>query len=187
MEIQGSKNLPSNGAVILAANHEENYDPFIMQLAISRPIFFMAKAELHKNAWVDSLLRRLGSFPVQRNGGDEWAMQHAVKILANHQALGIFPEGTRNRGRGLRVAKTGAARLALTAQCPIVPMALIGSHQLFKRLTRRTQVTVILGVPVIPSKDETALALTDRLMFSLAELLPRELRGVYAHHPAGFD
>jgi 1-acyl-sn-glycerol-3-phosphate acyltransferase len=128
----------------------------------------------------------LGSFPVERGTHDEWAINHALKVLEHGQVLGIFPEGKRNKGLGLRPAKTGAARLALAANCPIVPLAVDGTQRLFHRFPRRTRVRATLGDPVYPQANETALALTDRMMFTLAGLLPPKQRGVYAQHPPGF-
>jgi hypothetical protein len=65
-------------------------------------------------------------------------------------------------------------------------MAVVGTQRMFHRFPRRTHVSISLGEPVIPQHAETALALTDRLMFTLAEMLPPDQRGVYAQRPIGF-
>jgi len=186
MQVRGVEHLPASGPVVLAANHQTNFDVFPMQFALTRLIFFMAKAELHRNPLMDAVLRQLGSFPVERGARDEWALRHAQRVLEHGQVLGIFPEGTRGKGRGLRPAKTGAARLAITVGCPIVPMAVVGTQRMLDRFPKRTQVSITLGEPLFPQHAETALALTDRLMFALADLLPPDQRGVYAQHPVGF-
>jgi len=186
IEARGVENLPKEGPVVLAANHVTNFDVFPMQFSLPRPIFFMAKAELHRNPILDVALRHLGSFPVERGARDEWALRHAEKVLEHGQMLGIFPEGKRNKGRGLRPAKTGAARLALAVNCPIVPLAVEGTQRMFQRFPRRTLVHITVGEPIFPEHGDTALSLTDRVMFALAELLPLEQRGVYAQHPLGF-
>ncbi len=187
IESRGSENLPSEGAVILACNHVTNFDIFPMQLGITRPIFFMAKEELLRNPIIEYIFRKGGVFPVYRGQKDEWAKQHAEKVLEHGQVLGLFPEGTRSKGRGLRTAKTGTARFAIKADCPIVPMAVNGSHRMFKHFPKRTQVTVTLGEPIYPQPHEGALALTDRVMFAIADMLPVELRGVYGEKPSGFE
>jgi 1-acyl-sn-glycerol-3-phosphate acyltransferase len=179
--------LPLSGPVILAANHLTNFDVFPMQIVLPRLIFYMGKAELFKNPLMDAYLRRLGAFPVQRGAKDEWALEHARKVLEHGQVLGMFPEGTRSKGRGLRTAKTGIARLALATGAPIVPLAITGTQRMFRRFPRRTRLTITLGDPIFPQPKDTALGLTDQAMFALAELLPPKLRGVYAQHPAGFD
>jgi 1-acyl-sn-glycerol-3-phosphate acyltransferase len=186
MDTKGLEHFPREGSVVLAANHVTNFDVFPMQFALPRPIFFMGKAELFKNPLMDLVLRNLSGFPVNRGENDHWAMQHAAKILAHGQMLGMFPEGTRSKGKGLKVAKTGSARLAIEAHCPILPVAIVGSDQFFRRFPHRTRVQITLLPPLIPGPGENPLALTDRLMFTLAEGLPEEMRGVYSEVPAGF-
>jgi 1-acyl-sn-glycerol-3-phosphate acyltransferase len=182
IEAHGVENFPECGGVVLAANHLNEFDVFPMQFVLPRLIFFMGKAELFKNPLLDALLRQLGGFPVYRSSGDDWAIQHAHRVLV----LGIFPEGKRSRGSGLRAAKTGAARFALHAGVPIVPVAVVGTDQVFKHFPQRTKVTIRIGVPIYPQRDESPLELTDRLMFTLADMLPPRLQGVYAERPPGF-
>ena len=186
MEVEGLEHFPLDGPVIVAANHVTNLDVFPMQLSLPRPIFFMGKAGLFKFPLMDVVFRNLGAFPVYRGERDQWAIRHAARVLEHGQTLGMFPEGTRSKGRGLGVARTGTARLAIEMNCPIAPMAIAGSDGFFTRFPRRTRVTVELLPPLMPGPDETPLALTDRLMFTLARALPQDMRGVYAQAPKGF-
>lgn len=183
---RGVENLPLSGGMVLVANHLTEFDVFPMQFVLPRLIFFMGKAELFKNPLLDPVFRRLGGFPVFRGERDEWAAQHALYVLEQGQVLGMFPEGKRSKGHGLHTAKTGAARFAIQAGVPLVPMAVIGTDQIFKRFPRRTRVTLIVGAPIYPKPDDSPLELTDRVMFTLAGMLPRRLRGVYAERPSGF-
>ena len=187
LEVSGLKHFPNTGPVIIAANHVTNFDVFPMQFAIPRVIFFMGKAELFRNPIMDILIRNLSGFPVNRGDKDHWAMNHAMKILKQGQTLGMFPEGKRSKGRGLSVAKTGTARMAIEANCPIVPLAVLGTDQFFKKFPHRTPVRLSLLPSLHPKEGETPLALTDRFMFTLAQALPSEMRGVYAEAPVGFD
>lgn len=187
MEASGLENIPRAGPVIIAANHVTNFDVFPMQFAIPRVIFFMGRAELFRNPIMDILIRNLSGFPVNRGDKDPWAMNHALKVLKHGQILGMFPEGKRSQGRGLGVAKTGTARLAIEADCPIVPVAVVGSDQFFKQFPHRARVQIAFLPPLHPKMSETPLALTDRLMFTLAQALPKEMRGVYAEAPPGFE
>jgi 1-acyl-sn-glycerol-3-phosphate acyltransferase len=187
LEVEGVEKLPVEGAVILAANHLSSYDAYPLQFSVSRPIFFMGKEELFRNPLADWILRQLGSFPVYRGERDEWAMRHARKVLEHGLVLGMFPEGSRNLGKGsLHPAKTGTARLALASNAPILPAALHGPQYMFRRFPRRTTVELHFGNLILPEEDETALSLTDRLMFAMAELLPPDARGAYGYRPEGF-
>jgi len=186
IKCSGVENLPATGGVVLIANHLTEFDVFPMQFVLPRLIFFMGKAELFKYPLLEPIFRRLGGFPVYRGERDEWAAQHALSILEHGQILGMFPEGKRSKGRGLHTAKTGAARFAIQTGVPLVPMAVVGTDLIFKRFPRRTRVTLIVGTPIYPQPDDSPLELTDRIMFDLANMLPRRLRGVYAERPPGF-
>jgi 1-acyl-sn-glycerol-3-phosphate acyltransferase len=186
MKVQGAQNLPAEGPVILAANHQTNFDVFPLQFALPRPLFYMGKEELFRNPLLDWALRELGAFPVYRGAQDAWAIRHSQRILEHGQVLGIFPEGTRNRGSGLRPAKTGAARLAQEVKCPIVPVAIQGTQFMFKQIPHRARVSITVGEPIYPQPGEMHIDLTERVMFTLAEMLPPEQRGVYRYHPRGF-
>ena len=186
LHVEGLENLPGSGAVVLASNHLSNLDVFPMQLALSRPLFFMGKAELFKNPVLGWFLRQLGGFPVQRGVSDQWALNHARKVLDEGLILAMFPEGTRSKGKGLSVAKTGAARLAIEKEVPIIPVAHFGSDGIFTNFPRRGHVHVVIAKPIMAESDDDPLSLTDRVMFSLANLLPKQMRGVYSEIPTGF-
>ena len=185
IKIEGRENFPLDGPVILAANHVTNFDVFPIQFAVARAICYMGKAELF-NSPLDLLLRVLCAFPVNRGEKDEWALRHARKILSHGQTLGMFPEGTRSKGSGLAVAKTGTARMAIEINCPIIPVIVVGTDQVFKRFPHRTVLAIKLLPPILPHSNDTPLSLTDRLMFTLAAELPESMRGVYAEVPKGF-
>jgi len=186
LQVEGRENFPLDGPVVIVANHVNNLDVFPMQFAAPRAICYMAKAELF-NPLLDPFLRILCAFPVNRGEKDEWALRHTRKVLSHGQVLGMFPEGKRSKGRGLSVAKTGAARMAIEANCPIIPMAVIGTDTLFKRFPHRSQVKIKLLPPILPKESDTALSLTDHIMFALASELPESMRGVYAEVPRGFN
>lgn len=186
MKVEGLENLPRQGAGIIASNHLSNIDVFPMQLALPRPLFFMGKAELFKNPFMGWVFRQLGGFPVQRGVSDQWALTHARKVLDKGLILAMFPEGTRAKNRGLSVAKTGAARLAIEKDIPIIPLAHYGSDKIFKRFPHRSDVHLIISPPIFPDVDDDPLSLTDRVMFTLASNLPQQMRGAYSDLPAGF-
>ena len=77
--------------------------------------------------------------------------------------------------------------MAIEAQCPIMPMTVTGSDQFFKQIPHRARVQITLLPLLQPGTGETPLAVTDRLMFTLAQALPEKMRGVYAEVPHGFE
>jgi 1-acyl-sn-glycerol-3-phosphate acyltransferase len=176
----GAQHVPAQGPAVLVGNHVSNFDVIPMQLSLPRPFYAMAKHSVFANPASAWLFRQLGAFPVVRGQRDEWALDYAHYVLHMGELLLMFPEGTRNRGQGLRPAKTGAARLALATRAPILPVAVVGTGRLFKPWYRRSPVRVTIGAPVLPLAGESAEALTERAMRALAAILPAEQRGVYA-------
>ena len=128
---------------------------------------------------IDIVFRNCGAFPVYRGEKDAWAMRHTLKVLRHGQTLGMFPEGHRSKGKGLGAAKTGAARLAIEAGYPILPMAITGSDQFFKSFLHRTHVTVTFLPLILPGSNDDPTELTDHLMFAIASALPERFRGIY--------
>ncbi len=187
MRVKGLENLPETGAVIVAVNHLVLFDVFPVQLALPRMVFYMGKAELFQSDIVHAIFREMGAFPVYRGERDIWALDHARKVLAAGQIVAMFPEGTRSKGKGLALARPGAAKLAIEMGCPLVAVSVDGIQRLFKEFPRRTLVQVVIAPPIIPTRDDSPLSLTDTLMITMARNLPQELRGVYADEmPKGF-
>ncbi len=187
LEVDGIENVPQNGAAVVAVNHLVMYDVFPVQLALPRMVFYMGKAELFRIGFLHAIFRQLGAFPVYRGERDVWAMNHARKILAAGHCVAMFPEGTRSNGKGLALARPGAAKLAMEMGCPLVVISVDGIQRLFKDFPRRTTVRVVIAEPINPTTDDSPLALTDRMMFTMANNLPVGLRGVYADMPHVFD
>lgn len=180
MRVRGLENLPEKGAAIVACNHLVTFDVFPLQLALPRMVFYMGKAELFQNTALHWVFRQLGGFPVYRGEKDAWALAHAARILQHGEIVAMFPEGTRSRGRGLALAKPGAAKLAIENGCPLVVVSISGIENLIRSIPRRTRVDVVIAPPILPTEDDSPLSLTDRMMFTMAANLPEDLRGVYA-------
>jgi 1-acyl-sn-glycerol-3-phosphate acyltransferase len=186
MEVNGLENLPASGAAVITANHLVMYDVFPLQLALPRMIFYMGKAELFQVGFIHAIFRQMGAFPVYRGERDLWAMDHALKILGAGQLVAMFPEGTRSKGKGLALARPGAAKLAIETGCPLVVVSVDGIQKLFKTFPRRTHVNLVVAAPIFPARGDSPLSLTDTMMFTMAKNLPPELRGVYSDVPKGF-
>ena len=121
VQISGAKRIPASGPVILVANHESLFDPWILALTTRRPVRYMAKQELWRFRPVGRALDSFGAFPVERGAGDVTAISRAAELLRDGEVLGIFPQGTSKRLPS-RPYHRGAARLALATGTPIVPV-----------------------------------------------------------------
>jgi 1-acyl-sn-glycerol-3-phosphate acyltransferase len=177
LRVEGVENLPRSGGFVLAANHTSNFDPWPLGIPLwpRRFLRFMAKSELFR--WpLGPLISAGGAFPVRRGERDVEAIRMAVELARGGDVVAMFPEGTR-RAKGLRKkyqarAHTGAARIALEADVPLVPAAIRGTD----RLARLGPLRVRYGKP-IPLADlrvrEPAIAAreaTERLMAEIGRL-----------------
>ena len=130
----GRENIPDGGALI-CANHSAYADPLMMLYAVKSSVQprFMAKAELLRIPLLGSLLKAVGVFGVERGKGDAGAVNTAIHLLKEGDVVLMYPEGTRiKRGRRVR-AKSGAIRIALAADKPIVPMFVPQRKRLFRK------------------------------------------------------
>ncbi len=170
MRISGAERIPESGPVILVANHESMFDPWILALTTRRPVRYMAKQELWRFKPVGRVLDSFGAFPVERGAGDATAMSHAAELLRNGEVLGIFPQGT-SKQLPSRPYYRGAARLALTTDAPIIPVLMIGTRGF--PYPGRPAARVLVGEPIVvaPARPTVALAkeLTQRVERAIAE------------------
>jgi len=134
IEIVDKGKVPASGGVIICANHIHLFDPVLIALAVERPIHFMGKAEIFSWPVIGYLARKAGAFPVRRGSADMQAIKHSLAILNSGAALGIFPEGTRNRNIELAPINQGILMLAEKSQVPIVPAAIWGSYRLGQKI-----------------------------------------------------
>lgn len=121
IEVHGREFVPPPGTpLIIAANHIHNFDPYVLTRGIppesGRTVQFMAKKELFVGpvGWV---LRRGGTFPVDRGANDVGSVRTALRVLQAGGTLGIFPEGTRGGGE----MHAGVALLSRRGRAPILP------------------------------------------------------------------
>ncbi len=176
MRWQGLEHVPEGGCVV-APSHVSNLDPWAVGLPLfpRRFLRFMAKAELYKPGlgWI---LSQAGAFRIRRGAGDAEAIQGAVDLCRAGHAVVVFPEGTR-RKKGIvkrwdARPHTGAARIALAARVPLVPVGIAGTD----RLSRLGPVRIRFGPPVplddLRDRDrrEAAQTATDRLMAEIRRL-----------------
>ena len=199
--IEGQENIPRTGPVLLASNHLSFIDSFVIPLVAPRRVVFLAKSEYFtgrgiRGLWMRWIFTALGAIPVQRegtHGAAQEALDSALEILKEGLAFAIYPEGTRSRDGRLYRGRTGVAWLALTAGCPVVPVALSGTQDIQpvgSRFPRIRRMTVRFGKPLDFSHLRGAkpgLArreATDAVMSAIRELSDQEMVPRYNELPA---
>ncbi|WP_367641349.1 lysophospholipid acyltransferase family protein [Microbacterium sp. SYP-A9085] len=192
IEIVGAEKLPRTGAFVLAANHHSEIDPLIVAVAVwrmGRAPRFMAKESLFRIPVVGWALRATGMVPVARTASSAAAretIQTSRTLVEHGRGVVVYPEGSLTRDPELwpMRGKTGAVRLALTGDIPLIPMAQWGAQQLMPRYGRlrlwppRRRMTVVVGDPVDLSEyratgtqRDTLTRATTTVMDRIAELL----------------
>lgn len=186
----GTENFPREGGFIVASNHMTNVDPltfahFLWDNGVAPKV--LAKASLFSVPGLGGVLRATGQIPVLRNSssaGD--SLTAAVAAISDGDVVAVFPEGTLTRDPDLwpMVGKTGIARLALTTQAPVIPVAQWGPQLLLARYGKvlkpfpRKKVTIVAGPPVDlddlygrPQDTATLREATERVMDAITALL----------------
>ncbi len=133
-EVTGKDNIPTEGRIIICANHSSLLDPIVLAIICPRPISFMAKKELFKSKTLSYILNKLNAFPVDRHDSDLTAIKTALRVLKNNEILGIFPEGTRVKEIDLNNAKPGIALLSVKSQSSILPVYIQSNYKIFNKI-----------------------------------------------------
>ncbi|HEY6500657.1 MAG TPA: lysophospholipid acyltransferase family protein [Streptosporangiaceae bacterium] len=195
---EGARNVPRQGAAIIASNHLSFSDHFFGPLPLRRQVIFLAKSEYFTGKGLKGFISRaffsaLGQVPIDRSGGaaSERAMRTGLRVLAEGNLLGIYPEGTRSPDGRLYKGKTGVARLALDAQVPVIPCAMIDTFEFMPsgqtRPNFRIRPGVRYGEPLDFSRyygmssDARALReVTDEIMRVIEKLSGQQSVDMYA-------
>lgn len=132
VKVEGKENLPKNKGFIIAANHVNSFDPFVIGVALGdvltktflnkgKKLFYIGDLALRKRIYSFFLGQSLGYLPAKKD-----SVNVAVKLLRAGNIIGIFPEGRRTKGRKLSKGKKGVAFMALLSGAPVVPTACFG-------------------------------------------------------------
>lgn len=166
LEVSGLEDLPTEGPVLLAGNHDSYWDPVAIGVAARprRQIRALAKSSLWKPG-LSRILDGMGQIPIDRGAGDARALDRAIAELRAGSCIGVFPEGTRSLGRTLR-ARSGFGRLALAVpEAEIVCVSVQGTVDI-PRFPHRPRISVRFFPPSggAAQAREDATALSARLL-----------------------
>ncbi|MEU6678556.1 lysophospholipid acyltransferase family protein [Streptomyces sp. NPDC059900] len=195
--IEGLEHIPETGAAIVAGNHLSFSDHFLMPAIIKRRITFLAKAEYFtgpglRGRLTATFFRSAGQIPVDRSGKEagQAAIREGLGVLRKGELLGIYPEGTRSHDGRLYKGKVGVAAMALKAQAPVIPCAMIGTFEAQppgQKMPNFQKVSIRFGAPLDFSRyagmeNEKAVlrAVTDEIMYAILGLSGQEYVDKYA-------
>ena len=192
--VTGRANVPATGPFIIASNHLSFIDSMVIPHSAPRRVGYLAKAEYFTAPGVGGWLTRnlftaLGALPVERqtHRAAQEALDTAMTVLKAGGGFGVYPEGTRSKDGRLARGKTGVAWLALTADCPVVPVGIIGTDRIQPvgaQWPRPHRCTVVFGKPLTfpehkgkAGNGRARREVTDRIMEAIAELTGQEKAG----------
>jgi len=192
-EVRGKENVPTEGPLIVVANHLSIADPPILSAILQRRIVYMAKEESFRHPIQGPLVRGFRAFPVRRGQLDRRALRWSQQTLKEGLALGMFPEGTRSKTAAIQPARSGTALIALRSGAPILPVGITGTEKILgvSCLFGRVRITVNIGKPfTLPPVDGKLIkaqlaSTTEVIMRRVAELLPESYKGVYGDRESG--
>ncbi|MCI4062208.1 1-acyl-sn-glycerol-3-phosphate acyltransferase [Micromonospora sp. R77] len=194
--VEGLEHIPATGGAIFAGNHLSVADELLLGTVVPRHLAFWAKSEYFKGTGVKGafskfVLTGLGAIPVERAGGRAAlsAFDAAIPVLKAGDLVAVYPEGTRSPDGRLYRGRTGAARLAVAAGVPIIPVGVTGTDKAQPIGTRvprpgRAEISIRFGKPLDftgRSDDRTSLReMTDEMMAEIQQLTGQEYVPRYA-------
>jgi 1-acyl-sn-glycerol-3-phosphate acyltransferase len=178
LRVEGLENIPESGPLLIIGNHDSHWDPVMVGIAARkrRQIRALAKSELWDVRGLAPILNGMGQIPIQRGKGDKDALAKAIETLRAGACIGVFPEGTRSKGKVLR-ARSGIGRLALEVPEAHVTLVAIDGTTELTGFPRRPHLHLRFFDPVSgqPRPGEDPGALSARLLSEIRELVPPKL------------
>ena len=144
--VYGADRMPTNGGLVVAANHFSWIDPPALGAVSPRTLYFLAKSEAHRVPGLGQLIRAFGALAVRRGESDRDAVRTMRQVVRDGNVLGMFAEGTRQGGGVPGPVQPGAAMVAINENVPLIPAAIYGSHEW--RLGNFKPVSVAWGEPM---------------------------------------
>src|SRR3954452_3473609 len=178
LKVEGLEVIPESGPLLILGNHDSHWDPIMVGIAARkrRQIRALAKSDLWKVRGLAPILNGMGQIPIERGAGDKQALARAIETLRAGACIGVFPEGTRSRGKVLR-ARSGLGRLALEVPEAHVSMVAVEGTSDLTGFPRRPRLRIRFFDPEggQPRPDEDPGELSVRLLAEIRELVPPSL------------
>jgi 1-acyl-sn-glycerol-3-phosphate acyltransferase len=178
LQVEGLESLPPSGPLLVVGNHDSHWDPLMIGIAARRrrQIRALAKSTLWDVRGLGPILDGMGQIPIERGAGDAQALARAIETLGAGACIGVFPEGTRSRGKVLR-ARSGVGRLALEVPEAHISLVAVEGTSDLTGFPRRPRLRVRFFDPAggQARSDEAAGELSARLLAEVRELVPPSL------------
>jgi 1-acyl-sn-glycerol-3-phosphate acyltransferase len=175
LEAIGVETLPASGPILVVGNHDSHWDPVMIGFAARkrRMIRALAKSQLWDVRGLAPVLNGMGQIPIVRGAGDTQALANAIEALREGSCVGVFPEGTRSRGREMR-ARSGVGRLALEVPEAHVSCVAVSGTSDLTGFPRRPKIKVHFFDPAggQPRPDEDPGELSGRLLAEIRAITP---------------
>lgn len=139
------------GPALICCNHESFLDPPMVSIAFRKPIHFLARKTLFRNALFGGLIRRLNSIPVDQDRPDFTSLKRIVQLLKQGERVLIFPEGSRTLDGNLGPSEPGVGLLIAKSEAPVLPVRIFGAYDAFPRGSSKPKpgkITVVIGEPI---------------------------------------
>lgn len=158
----GLENLPKEGSYILAANHASFFDPPIIAASVPAEIAYMAHEYLFNGSWwFRWLIKSLNAYPISKEKTNLATLKIAIGMLKKGQSVVIFPEGKRTPDGTLQPFNRGVELLASKGKCPIVPVYIKGSYDIWPRDQKspnwKGRCACYFGEPIYPNGDPKSI------------------------------
>ena len=147
-EVQGRENIPKGKKFICAANHLSHLDPFLVSIAVMKPIAYMAKKELFENNKFFTLnMDWLGAFAVNREKLEVSTIKTVKELYKTNWLLGIFPQGGIRRTYTIEQINKGFAVIAKAAKWDVLPISITGCEK-YNWIPFGAKVVIKIGEPI---------------------------------------
>lgn len=153
LRVEGREHVPATGPVLLLPNHLSDVDPVALGIALPRVAWYMAKSDLFEIRVLGPFLRFMRAFSVRQGFADRAAIRQAEALLAQGEALVLFPEGHLSETGRMEPFQPGAALIALRSGATVIPVGILNTPAMlpYGELTPRRAprpVTVRFGAPL---------------------------------------
>ena len=190
--VTGEENLPVTGGAVVAINHTSYFDFTFAGLPAykqgrGRKVRFMAKKEVFDSKLMGPLMRAMRHIEVDRGSGAD-SYDQACRKLKEGEFVGVYPEATISRSFEIKDFKSGAARMAIACDVPIVPHIIWGAQRVWtkgypKNMWRpKVPIFITVGEPIYPTLPPAELT---GLLHSRMQHLLERVQDAYGPHPPG--